>query len=145
MHIHVSGLSRVTAAALLSAFAGAAAASEADQQSASALPMFEARVAEAQAIPPADGAVAAVAFGTPLDALHLHRLRGGDSQVDNDVLVEGLVSDNTADGIVSGSNAINGGSFANASGINTVIQNTGTNVLIQNAMIVNVQFTGASP
>ena len=145
MHIHVSGLSRVTAAALLSAFAGVAAASEADQQSAGALPMFEAHVAEAQAIPPADDAVAAAAFGAPLDAVRLHRLRGGDSQVNNDVLVEGLVSDNTADGIVSGSNAIHGGSFANASGINTVIQNTGTNVLIQNAMIVNVQFTGASP
>jgi hypothetical protein len=145
MHIHLSGLPRVAAAALLSAVAGVAAADEADQQSASALPMLEAQATEVHAIAPADGTVATAAFGTPLDAVRLHRLRGGDSQVNNDVLVEGLVSDNTADGIVSGSNAISGGSFANASGINTVIQNTGTNVLIQNAMIVNVQFTGASP
>ncbi|WP_454830798.1 hypothetical protein [Pseudoxanthomonas wuyuanensis] len=88
---------------------------------------------------------APAAFGTPLDATRLHQLRGGDSQVNNDILVDGSVNDNTADRIVSGSNTINGGSFANASGINTVIQNTGTNVLIQNAMIVNVQFADPGP
>ncbi|MET0655371.1 MAG: hypothetical protein ABWY94_07355 [Pseudoxanthomonas sp.] len=79
-------------------------------------------------------------IGTPVDAANLDRLRGGESTVDNEVLIDGAVEGNTADRIVSGPNGISDGSFANASGINTVIQNTGNNVLIQNGMVVNVQF-----
>lgn len=84
-------------------------------------------------------------IGIPVDAGELDRLRGGESTVDNDVLIDGTVEGNTADHIVSGANAISDGSFANASGINTVIQNTGSNVLIQNGMVVNVQFVAPQP
>lgn len=70
----------------------------------------------------------------------LDEFRGGDV-VDNTVILDGRVTDNTADHIVSGSNLIQDGAFANASGITTVIQNSGSNVLIQNGMVVNVQFT----
>ncbi len=84
-------------------------------------------------------------IGTPVDVQELDRLRGGESTVDNDVLMDGTVEGNTADHIVSGSNAISDGAFANANGINTVIQNTGSNVLIQNGMVVNVQFTAPAP
>lgn len=84
-------------------------------------------------------------IGTPVDAGELDGLRGGESTVDNDVLIEGTVEGNTADHIVSGANAISDGSFANSSGINTVIQNTGSNVLIQNGMVVNVQFVAPPP
>ena len=79
-------------------------------------------------------------IGTPVDAGELDSLRGGESTVDNDVLIDGTVEGNTADHIVSGANAISDGAFTNANGINTVIQNTGSNVLIQNGMVVNVQF-----
>ena len=79
-------------------------------------------------------------IGIPVDAGALERLRGGESTVDNDVLIDGTVEGNTADHIVSGANAISDGAFTNANGINTVIQNTGSNVLIQNGMVVNVQF-----
>ena len=79
-------------------------------------------------------------IGIPVDAGKLERLRGGESTVDNDVLIDGTVEGNTADHIVSGANAISDGAFTNANGINTVIQNTGSNVLIQNGMVVNVQF-----
>lgn len=84
-------------------------------------------------------------IGVPVDTLALERLRGGESTVDNDVLLEGTVENNTADRIVSGSNAISDGAFTNANGINTVIQNTGSNVLIQNGMVVNVQFVAPTP
>ncbi|SOD51449.1 hypothetical protein [Pseudoxanthomonas wuyuanensis] len=146
MRSHSSGMPRATAAALLFAVAAVAAASEAGQQPIDNFLTFTASPVEIQAsLPPADDRLAASAFGTPLDAVRLHQLRGGDSQVNNDILVDGAVNDNTADRIVSGANTINGGSFANASGINTVIQNTGSNVLIQNAMIVNVQFADPGP
>ncbi|MET1162969.1 MAG: hypothetical protein ABWY48_10570 [Pseudoxanthomonas sp.] len=96
-------------------------------------------VGESASPAPAEPASAA-ALGTPMDTGELERLRGGESKVDNEVVIDGTVEGNTADHTVSGPNGISGGSFANASGINTVIQNTGNNVLIQNGMVVNVQF-----
>lgn len=81
-----------------------------------------------------------VGIGSPIDALDLEGLRGGESSVENEVLLDGTVTGNTADNIVSGSNSVSDGAFANATGISTVIQNTGSNVLIQNGMVVNVQF-----
>lgn len=88
--------------------------------------------------------IAAPAPGVPgigpaigIDALD--ELRGG-ADVDNTVLIDGRVNNNTADRIVSGSNVIQDGAFANANGISTVIQNSGSNVLIQNGMVVTVQF-----
>lgn len=84
-------------------------------------------------------------IGIPVDAGELEQLRGGESTVDNDVLIDGSVEGNTADRIVSGANAISDGAFTNANGINTVIQNTGSNVLIQNGMVVNVQFVAPTP
>lgn len=87
---------------------------------------------------------AAPASGVPgigpaigIDALD--EFRGG-ADVDNTVLIDGRVNNNTADRIVSGSNVIQDGAFANANGISTVIQNSGSNVLIQNGMVVTVQF-----
>ena len=84
---------------------------------------------------PAQGAI-----GSPIALGALDALRGGASTVENDILVDGNVQDNTADHVVTGHNTVDAGSFSNASGISTVIQNTGANVLIQNATIVNVQF-----
>lgn len=88
--------------------------------------------------PTADPAQAAI--GSPIGLGALDALRGGASTVENDILVDGNVQDNTADHVLTGHNTVDAGSFANASGISTVIQNTGANVLIQNATIVNVQF-----
>jgi len=85
------------------------------------------------------------AFGSAVDPGALSDMRGGEAQVDNDILVNGRVEDAIADDVLTGSNAVTAGSFANASGISTVIQNTGANVLIQNAMIVNVKFADAGP
>ncbi len=79
-------------------------------------------------------------LGHPIAIEALEALRGGADTVENDILVNGNVQDNTADHVVTGHNNVDAGSFANANGISTVIQNTGANVLIQNAMIVNVQF-----
>lgn len=79
-------------------------------------------------------------IGQAIDADALDQFRGGDD-VDNTVILDGSVTDNTANRIVSGSNLIQDGAFANASGINTAIQNSGSNVLIQNGMVVTVQFT----
>ena len=79
-------------------------------------------------------------MGQAIDPAALAGLRGGDD-VDNNVIIDGSVTGNTADRIVSGSNTIQDGAFANANGINTVIQNSGSNVLIQNGMVVTVQFT----
>ncbi len=92
-------------------------------------------------------AVAEVAgIGRPIDADALGELRGGDDNtVDNDIRVDGHVSDNSAENIFSGANLIDGGAFGNAAGVSTVIQNSGSNVLIQNAMIVNVQFGVPGP
>jgi hypothetical protein len=55
-------------------------------------------------------------------------------------MLNGTVSDNSANRVVTGQNSITQGSFANASGLPTVIQNSGANVLIQNATILNVRF-----
>ena len=84
-------------------------------------------------------------IGAAIDVDRLARLRGGESTVENDVLIDGTVDGNTADHVVSGSNSISEGAFANAAGINTVIQNTGSNVLIQNGMVVNIQFVAPVP
>jgi hypothetical protein len=84
-------------------------------------------------------------IGIAIDAAALERLRGGESTVDNDVLLDGTVENTNADHIVSGANAISDGAFTNANGINTVIQNSGSNVLIQNGMVVNVQFVAPTP
>ena len=79
-------------------------------------------------------------MGQAIGADALDGFRGGDV-VDNNVIIDGNVTGNTADRIVSGSNTIQDGAFANANGISTVIQNSGSNVLIQNGMVVTVQFT----
>lgn len=78
-------------------------------------------------------------MGQAIGADALDGFRGGED-VDNTVLIDGHVNNNTADRIVSGSNVIQDGAFANANGISTVIQNSGSNVLIQNGMVVTVQF-----
>jgi hypothetical protein len=93
----------------------------------------------------ATGSANADSIGTPIDPATLATLRGGESTVDNEVIIDGSVGGNTADHVVSGSNAISDGAFSNANGINTVIQNTGSNVLIQNGMVVNVQFVAPGP
>lgn len=85
------------------------------------------------------------AMGQSIDLEALADMRGGADIVENDVLLEGRVEDNTANRVVTGNNALSGGSFVNSNGINTVIQNTGANVLIQNGMIVNVQFADPTP
>jgi hypothetical protein len=95
---------------------------------------------EATAPVPAGVAGNTLDIGNSVGVMRLDQLRGGQSTVDNDVLLEGTVDGNTVDHVASGSNAISDGAFSNASGINTVIQNTGSNVLIQNGMVVNVQF-----
>ena len=100
-------------------------------------------VVSAEAAPPGQAEEEAgnvTGIGASVDVMKLDRLRGGESTVENNVLLDGTVEGNTADHVVSGSNAISDGAFSNASGINTVIQNTGSNVLIQNGMVVNVQF-----
>ena len=96
----------------------------------------------------ADSSSAALTVPTLGAAIAIERLggmSGGDSTVDNDVTISGVVDGNTAEGVVSGSNVLGGGAFDNASGINTVIQNSGSNVLIQNGMVVNVQFVPPAP
>ncbi len=109
-------------------------------------PLMEGMPADAERTPAAPVEHASVdGIGTPVDAGELDSLRGGESTVDNDVLIDGTVEGNTADHIVSGANVISDGSFANGNGINTVIQNTGSNVLIQNGMVVNVQFVAPPP
>lgn len=85
------------------------------------------------------------AMGQSIDLEALADMRGGADIVENDILLEGRVEDNTANRVVTGNNALGGGSFVNSNGINTVIQNTGANVLIQNGMIVNVQFADPTP
>lgn len=84
-------------------------------------------------------------LGPAVTEARLQALRGGENTVDNAILVEGEVSNNSADRIVSGTNRVGGGAFGNAAGVSTVIQNSGSNVLIQNSMIVNVQFADPSP
>ena len=94
---------------------------------------------------PAEAPAQDSAMGQSIDVATLADMRGGADIVENDVLIEGRVEDNTANRVVTGNNALSGGSFVNSNGINTVIQNTGANVLIQNGMIVNVQFADPTP
>ena len=108
----------------------------------SATMYFPSEVPNIPAMDADDGSLPATmieGLGQAIGAEVLDGYRGGDD-VDNNVIIDGHVSGNTADRIVSGSNTIQDGSFANANGINTVIQNSGSNVLIQNGMVVNVQF-----
>jgi hypothetical protein len=79
------------------------------------------------------------AFGVAMTADQLDRHRGGAAMISTNML-NGTVSDNSANRVVTGQNSITQGSFANASGLPTVIQNSGANVLIQNATILNVRF-----
>ena len=80
-------------------------------------------------------------LGTPVSSTTLDEQRGGDdTQVHNNINIDGDVTDNTATNVVTGANNIQNGSFDNASGVFSVVQNTGANVLIQSATIVNVQF-----
>jgi hypothetical protein len=80
-------------------------------------------------------------LGTPVSTTTLDEQRGGDdTQVHNNINIDGDVTDNTATNVVTGANNIQNGSFDNASGVFSVVQNTGANVLIQSATIVNVQF-----
>lgn len=89
--------------------------------------------------------IAVDGMGAVVDANKLDDQRGGYSTVDNEVGIDGTLSNNVAKGTVSGSNMISDGAFDSAAGINTVIQNTGNNVLIQNGMVVNVQFVAPVP
>ncbi|HEY5802784.1 MAG TPA: hypothetical protein VIT90_03710 [Lysobacter sp.] len=103
-------------------------------------PLAFAPVAETVEAPVSDAVM-----GQSIELETLADMRGGADIVENDVLLEGRVEDNTANRVVTGNNALTGGSFVNSNGINTVIQNTGANVLIQNGMIVNVQFADPTP
>jgi hypothetical protein len=65
--------------------------------------------------------------------------RGGhETQVFNDMQVNGKVVDNTAINNVTGHNTITN-AFTGASGVPLVVQNSGNNVLIQNATIINLE------
>lgn len=79
-------------------------------------------------------------FGTPIRNNQLDNYRGGFDQVNNDMQLNGTVTNNTAVNVATGSNYIGEGSFTNTSGFPTVIQNSGSNVLIQNATIINLQY-----
>lgn len=83
-------------------------------------------------------------LGATVPMVSLEELRGGQSTVTNEVLIDGTVNNNTADHIISGNNSISDDAFSNSAGLNTVIQNTGSNVLIQNGMVVNIQFGAGS-
>ena len=78
-------------------------------------------------------------FGPPATSAQLGDLRGGFVQVNNDMQLTGVTSNNLAIDVKSGSNFIASGSFANSSGFPMVVQNSGSNVLIQNATIINLQ------
>ncbi|HEY5851887.1 MAG TPA: hypothetical protein VIT62_14120 [Lysobacter sp.] len=119
---------------------GTAAAQDITAYSDSSDPLAFAPVVETVEAPLQDAAM-----GQSIELETLADMRGGADIVENDVLLEGRVEDNTANRVVTGNNALTGGSFVNSNGINTVIQNTGANVLIQNGMIVNVQFADPTP
>lgn len=84
-------------------------------------------------------------LGVAIGTADLGALRGGDDVQSQTILVDGTVTDNSAENVVSGHNVISDGSFGNAAGIATVIQNSGSNVLIQNAMNVNIDFVDPAP
>lgn len=78
-------------------------------------------------------------LGKVVSGRDLEAQRGGhETQVFNDMKVNGNVTGNTATANVTGNNSINN-AFTGASGLPIVVQNTGNNVLIQNATIVNLQ------
>lgn len=87
----------------------------------------------------AGSAVAASAFGAPVQASALADARGGSFLTKNTMLLDGTTSDNSAQNVVTGNNTIDNGSFSNMNGLPIVVQNSGANVLIQNAVIVNLQ------
>ncbi|MCD0418889.1 hypothetical protein LOC51_16895 [Rubrivivax sp. JA1024] len=88
---------------------------------------------------PAGGPTPAGLMGVePLRPDVLAGERGG-TEVHNDMLSQGYVSDNQAVNVTTGANFITEGSFSNAGGVPMVVQNTGNNVLIQNSTILNIQ------
>lgn len=69
----------------------------------------------------------------------LAQQRGGhETQVFNDMQVNGKVIDNAAVNNVTGHNTITN-AFTGANGLPIVVQNSGNNVLIQNATIINLE------
>ena len=78
-------------------------------------------------------------LGKAVPGNKLEGQRGGhETQVWNDMKVDGTVTGNTAIGNATGYNNISN-AFTGASGLPIVVQNSGNNVLIQNATIVNLQ------
>lgn len=77
--------------------------------------------------------------GKVISSSGLAEQRGGhETQVFNDMKVNGKVIDNTAINNVTGHNTITN-AFTGASGLPLVVQNSGNNVLIQNATIINLE------
>ncbi len=56
----------------------------------------------------------------------------------NNMNVQAILNDNTANNTITGSNRIDTGAFAGSGGMFSVIQNSGNNVIIQDSTIVNV-------
>lgn len=107
----------------------------------SAEPVAEVPAEPAHALPqPEPIASIDPVLGASVDSATLDAQRGGTDTVNNNMQLNGGVTDNVANHVITGSNSIDAGSFANMSGIPTVIQNSGANVLIQNATIINLQF-----
>jgi hypothetical protein len=75
----------------------------------------------------------------PVSDERLATMHAGTDTVSNDMLLNGVVTENTTSHVVSGANTISSGAFSNASGLPVAIQNSGSNVLIQNATIINIQ------
>ncbi|WP_217363352.1 hypothetical protein [Duganella rivi] len=75
----------------------------------------------------------------PVSDERLAAMHAGADTVNNDMLLNGAVTENTTSHVVSGANTISSGAFSNASGLPVAIQNSGSNVLIQNATIINIQ------
>jgi hypothetical protein len=85
----------------------------------------------------ADGGVQPL--GKVIRNSELEQQRGGhETQVFNDMNVNGKVVDNAAINNVTGHNTITN-AFTGASGMPLVVQNSGNNVLIQNATIINLE------
>lgn len=78
-------------------------------------------------------------FGAPVTSSDLAQARGGTFQVENNMVLNGTTSNNSAQNVVTGNNSIDGGSFSHMNGFPVVVQNSGANVLVQNAVIVNLQ------
>jgi hypothetical protein len=78
-------------------------------------------------------------FGKPIEVDVLQGYRGGSDLIQNDMQLNGTVTNNVAAHTVSGNNYISDNAFSNAGGLPMVVQNSGSNVLIQNATIIHVQ------